>query len=113
MSEPIQIRDLFWTPRNFPDGSVITEIHISGSTEIMEYLFEIIDGVKSPFDWSEDDEDSLTLTYTSVEDSFKVFDMLYEILSVLHPELIGKTDGLYVSDDTLYFKNCMIWIDNL
>lgn len=111
MSEPIYNQDLFWTPRNLPDGSDITEIHISGSTEIMEYLFEIIDKVKSPFDCCED-EDSLILTYTSVEDSINVFDMLYETLSVLHSELTGKTDGLYVSDDILYFKKCLVWIEN-
>ncbi len=110
MSKPIQIRDLFWTPSDFPEGSVRTELHISGSTETAEYLNNIINDVESPFE-SYEDEEGLVLIYTSVETSLKVFDMLYEILSVLHSELLGKTDGLYIDDNTLFFKDCVVWID--
>ncbi len=56
MSKPTDSQEFLWIPRNFPEGSVRTELNISGSTETTECLNNIISNVESPFDSFEDEE---------------------------------------------------------
>ncbi len=98
----------FWTPPPFPEGTIRTELHISGSED--NYLHDLIEKIAKPFDsWEE--PDGLVLIYTSPEAAKDALSKLHDKLYNLHPELIGHPDGVMIEDGVLYFKDCEVWVN--
>ncbi len=77
------------TPTNFPEGTIRTEISISGTEETNQLLFDLIAEIEEPFDSYEAGFDEVILVYTSPEKANRAFNGLYRRLCGLYPWLIG------------------------
>ncbi len=99
----------FWTPRNYPEGTIRTELHMSGSEKTCDYLHDLIEDIAKPFDsWEE--PDGFVLIYTSPEAAKDALSKLHDKLYNLHPELIGHPDGVTIEDGVLNFKGCEVFV---
>ncbi len=92
----------FWTPPPFPEGTIRTELHISGSEDT--YLHDLIEEFAEPFDsWEE--PDGLVLIYTSPEAAKDALSKLHDKLIELYP------DEVFVDEEAvLYYKDCELFV---
>ncbi len=60
-----------------------------------------------------EDDNEISIAYAKPEKAQEVFDMLCEVLSVMHPELVGLHDGFYVDNSILHLKRCEVWVKQI
>ncbi len=99
----------FWKNPNYPEGAERAELHISGSEDSCDYLYNLIVEIAEPFDVSSHLDDTVVI-YTSIKKAKDVLHTLYEVLSIKHPNLVGRKDGIYFNNGVVYFKDCEIYV---
>ncbi len=103
---------MHWTPPNFPEDAIRTELHLSGSPETIDFLRNLIVEIDCGVDHYSTEEDMMLFVYSSPEIAQSLLGQLYEKLCAIHPDLIGHPAGVSFDSEAqvLYFKKCEVFV---